>query len=86
VVFKLKLTVAFDNEQNEVPEIAFVTIPLGLAIVKKSSLLSNNVPETVLALTLQILEMGALMVQLYTLGVSGTLFNSVVHVASLSVV
>ena len=59
---------------------------LGLAMVKKSSLLSNKVPETVLALTLQIFETGALMVQLYTFGVSATLFNKVVQVASLSVV
>ena len=64
MVFKLKLTVAVAPEQNEVPVIAFVTNPLGLAIVKKSSLLSSKVPETVLALTLQKFETGALMVQL----------------------
>ena len=59
-----KLTEEVAPEQKLTPLIGFVIIPFGFAIVKKSSLLSNNKPETVVARTLQIVETGAEIVQL----------------------
>ncbi len=64
MLFRLKSTIELEPELKDEPVKGVVMIPNGLAIEKKSSLLSTTTPFMVVALTLQMEETGGGMVQL----------------------